>query len=87
MNSYSRETLRKGHFPTATGPYGSHRGNSVMHAKRVTGPSAQYKLSIVHGQHLAKERDWLDSLPGILPKQQHTKFGEDPLGRRSVFGN
>jgi hypothetical protein len=87
MNNYSRETLRKGHFATANGPYGSHRGNSVMHAKRTTGPSAQQRLSIVHGEHLAKEHAWLDSLPGISPKQQRTGFDTDPLGRRSMFGN
>lgn len=86
VNSYSRETLRNGHHPTATGPYGSHRGNSVMHAKRVTGPSAQATLAIVHTRHLAKEHAWLDSLPGILPKQGNG-FADDPLGRGSMFGN
>ena len=46
MNSYSAETLRGGWHKTANGPYGASRGNRVLQAKRVSGPSAQTLLCL-----------------------------------------
>lgn len=46
MNCYSKQTLRGGAHSTANGPYGSSRGNRVLQAKRVNGPSAQTLLCI-----------------------------------------
>lgn len=41
VNSYSRQTLRRGAHRTANGPYGAPRGNAIMAAKRTSGPSAE----------------------------------------------
>ena len=57
LNSYSRDTLRGGHFQTANGPYAGPRGNPVMKAKRVTGPSANAVMNLRHTRDLAKERE------------------------------
>jgi len=63
------------------------RGNPVMKAKRVTGPSANTLLSIRHTRDLARERARLASMKGISPRKVTVGFAPDPLERRSVFGN
>lgn len=56
MNSYSIASLKRGWQRTANGPYGAPRGNPVMKAKRVSGPSANALMNERHRVDLAKER-------------------------------
>ena len=75
MNSYSRQTLRGGYHKTANGPYGAHRGNSVMHAKRTSGPSAQSVVCARHTRDLAAEHARLASIPDSFTRQPLKDYG------------